>query len=115
MNVYALLKTALTPLNIDLNLITCTKSPKPNDYIVYSIIDAPNKTGADGKITGVSTRIQVDYNTKMASKIISTGEQIESLLLNAGFMRVGNPRDNYDINSGYFYRQQDFRYYERRN
>lgn len=115
MSVYSKIKAALVPLNIDLNMITCTKSPKPNDYIVYSIIDSPNKTSSDGKITGMSTRVQVDFNTKTASKIVDIGEQIENLLLNVGFMRIGNSRDNYEPSSGYYYRQQDFRYYERRD
>lgn len=114
MSVYALAKTALAPLNIDYNMITCAKKPKPEEYIVCKIISAPNKTGTDGKITGISVRIQVDYNTKTAGNIEPIGSQIESLMLSAGFLRVGNPRDSYDVNSGYYYRQQDFRYYERR-
>lgn len=115
MSVYSKIKTALASLEIPLNMITYVGSTKPNDYIVYSIIDAPNKTNADGKVTGVSIRVQVDYMTKTSNKINSIGQQIETLMLNAGFMRVGNSRDNYDNSSGYYYRQQDFRYYERRN
>lgn len=114
MKVYALTKTALAPLNIPLYLLTCTLATKPNEYITYSLIDAPNKTGAEGKVTGVSSRIQVDYMTKTMANIEPTGSKIEEYMLNAGFMRVGNPRDNYDSQSGYYYRQQDFRYYERR-
>jgi hypothetical protein len=114
MSAYSKVKTALTPLGISLNLITCNVSPKPDDYIVYSQIDAPNKTAADGKVTGVSYRIQVDYMTKKQGNIVPIGEKIETLMLEAGFMRVGDSRDSYDSQSSYYYRQQDFRLYERR-
>lgn len=115
MSIYAVTKIALTPLNIPLYLITCTASTKPTEYITYKIIDSPNKTTGDGKVTGVSTRIQVDYMTKTMANIEPKGSQIEDLMLQAGFLRVGNPRDNYDSNTGHWYRQQDFRYYERRD
>lgn len=114
MKVYALTKTALTPLNIPVYLISCTLAIKPIEYITYSLIDAPNKTNGDGKVTGISARIQVDFMTKTMANIEPKGSQIEDLMLNARFMRVGNPRDNYDMSTGYYYRQQDFRYYERR-
>lgn len=113
MSVYSLVKTALTPLDIPLAAINF--SGDVDDYIVYSIIDSPNTTVADNKVTGVSTRIQVDFNTKTGSKIPLIGEQIEDLLINDGFMRVGNRRDNYDPSSQYFYCHQDFRYYERKD
>jgi hypothetical protein len=112
--VYALTKTALAPLKIPLFMITCASSTRPDEYITYTIIDAPNKTGSDGIVTGTSIRIQVDYMTKKSTNIESKGSQIEDLMLQAGFLRVGNSRDNYDFSSGYYYRQQDFRYYERR-
>jgi hypothetical protein len=115
MSVYSKIKATLSVLSISLNLIECTTSPKPSDYIVYSQVDAPNKTGADGKVTGVSIRVQVDFNTKTASKIDDIGTKIETLMLDAGFMRVGRIREGYDESVQYFYRQQDFRYYERRD
>lgn len=111
MSIYSLINTVLKPLNIEMSAINYIG--QADDYIVYSIIDSPNTTMADGKITGVSTRIQVDFNTKTSSKIDNIGTQIETLLLNAGFMRVGNRNDNFDPNSQYFYCHQDFRYYER--
>ena len=111
MSVYSLVKTALTPLSIPLAAISFIG--QADDYIVYSIIDSPNTTIADGKVTGASTRIQVDFNTKTGSKIPLIGEQIEDLLINTGFMRVGNRKDAYDPSSQYFYCHQDFRFYER--
>lgn len=113
MSVYSLVKIALTPLNIPLEAISFTG--QADDYIVYSIIDSPNTTVSDNKVTGASTRIQVDFNTKTGSKIPAIGEQIEELLINSGFMRVGNRKDDYDPNSKYFYCHQDFRYYERKD
>jgi hypothetical protein len=115
MSVYARIKTALDPLKILLNMITFVGNNKPDEYIVYSIIDSPNKTSADGRVTGVSTRVQIDYMTRSPNKLSDIGGKIEKNLLDAGFMRVGNPRDNYDTSSRYYYRQQDFRYYERRD
>lgn len=112
MSVYSLVKETLAPLNIPLAAINF--SGDMDDYIVYSIIDNPNITIADGKVTGVSTRIQVDFNTKEGNKISLIGEQIENLLIDAGFMRVGNRKDAYDPDSQYFYCHQDFRFYERR-
>lgn len=113
LSVYKLINDVLTPLNIPLASISFVGDA--DDYIVYSIIDSPNTTVADGKVTGVSTRVQVDFNTKTNSKIPIVAEQIENLLIDAGFMRVGDRKDAYDPSSKYFYCHQDFRYYERKD
>lgn len=84
----------------------------PETHITYQIINDSNNSHADNGPTSTTTRIQLALYSKKPAIKQSADNLLKSVMLPAGFLRVGGRDLPFNSSTGYYGYTCDYRYYE---
>lgn len=84
----------------------------PETFITYFLVDNPNSSFADNVATSRKTRIQLTLYSKKPTIKQNADELFKSVMLSAGFLRIGGRDLPFNSNTGHYAYTCDYRYYE---
>lgn len=84
----------------------------PNTHVTYQLIDSPNNSHADNRPTSTTYRVQVNLYSRDPAISQGADGAFRSVLLPAGFLRVGGRGLPYDQSTGHYGYTSDYRYYD---
>jgi hypothetical protein len=112
-NIYSLIYDTLLPLGYTVKeqgtYIGISKLPET--YITYFIVDSPTETAYDNVSVSQSIRVQLCIYSKKPSIKQSGDELFKSVMIPAGFMRIGGRDLPFNSDTGHYGYTCDYRYY----
>lgn len=113
-NIYSLVYNTLLPLGYKVKEEGTFPSGKtlPETYITYFDVNSPNNSYADNKPTSQTTRIQVNLYSKDPALKQNADDLFRSVMLPAGFLRVGGRSLPFNKDTGHYCYTCDYRYYD---
>ncbi|APM39398.1 hypothetical protein [Clostridium kluyveri] len=86
-------------------------STLPETYITYFIVDNPTSSAYDNMLASQEPRIQVNIYSKKPSIKQSGDNLFKSVMLPAGFTRLGGRDLPFNPDTGHYCYSCDYRYY----
>jgi hypothetical protein len=112
-NIYSLTYNTLSALGYPVKEPgTYSKEKPPETYITYFIVDSPNNSFADNKPVSRTTRIRLALYSQKPSIRQNADNLFKSVMLEAGFLRVGGRDLPFNSDTGHYAYTCDYRYYE---
>jgi hypothetical protein len=84
----------------------------PETFITYQIIDSPNAGYADNLPTSTIEKVQFTLYSKKPALKQSADNLFKSVLLPAGFLRVGGRDLTFNKDTGHYAFTSDYKFYE---
>ncbi len=113
-NIYALVNDTLKTLGYPVREQGTYKptDTQPETHVTYQLIDSPNNSHADNQPTSQTTRVQVTLYSKKPALKQGADTAFKSVMLPAGFMRVGGRDLPFNAATGHYAYTCDYRFHE---
>lgn len=113
-NIYELICNTLRPLGYPVKEQGTYPSGTtlPETYITYFNVDNPNGTYYDNKPESTKTRIQLVLYSKKPAIKQNADNLFKSVMLPAGFLRIGGRDLPFNESTGHYAYTCDYRFYE---
>lgn len=84
----------------------------PETFVTYQLVDSPNTSHADNVPTSQTTRLQVTMYSRKPAHKQGADAAFKTVMLPAGFLRVGGRDLPYSEATGHYAYTCDYRYYD---